>query len=106
MDIEGSEYRCLNDLINFQDKLSGAIIEFHDVDLNINLILAFIKNFNLTIAHVHANNCAPIKKNGIPLVIEITFSKYGNFENSTPALPHLFDACNDPSEEEIKINFN
>jgi len=35
IDIEGSEYRILSDLIKLSDRVEGAVIEFHDVDLNI-----------------------------------------------------------------------
>ena len=43
IDIEGSEYRVLHDLINYQNKIIGLIIEFHNVDLHIQRILNFIK---------------------------------------------------------------
>ena len=38
IDIEGEEYRLLNDLIKNSDLLSGLVIEFHYVDININKI--------------------------------------------------------------------
>ena len=56
MDIEGSEYRVLNDLIKIKKKLIGLAIEFHDVDLNIEKILSFNKKIGLKLVNVHANN--------------------------------------------------
>tara|TARA_Y100000389_G_scaffold137206_1_gene134785 strand:- start:31 stop:777 length:747 start_codon:yes stop_codon:yes gene_type:complete len=104
MDIEGSEYRCLDSIIENQSNITGAVIEFHDVDLNINRIINFIKNFNLKIAHIHANNYSLINKN-IPLIIEVTFSKNANFSKSYPILPHKYDKPNNPKEDEIKLIF-
>ena len=53
MDIEGSEYRCMDYLIKFQDKFSSVIIEFHDFDCNLEKIKLFLKEFKLEIAHIH-----------------------------------------------------
>ena len=105
MDIEGSEYRCLQDLILNQSLISGAVIEFHEVDLHLDKILKFINNFSLHIAHIHVNNFASITPKGIPLVIEITFSKYGKFLEQNPTLPHKLDKVNNIECEEIQIIF-
>ena len=43
IDIEGSEYEILEDLISFRDSINGLIIEFHDVHLHLNTIISFIK---------------------------------------------------------------
>ena len=53
IDIEGSEYRLLDEIISNQNFLSGLIIEFHDVDLNLNKINEFIENFSLSLSHIH-----------------------------------------------------
>ena len=42
IDIEGSEYRLLEELKEFQDIISGLVIEFHDIDLHIEKINNFI----------------------------------------------------------------
>lgn len=103
IDIEGSEYRLLNTLILNQDRISGLIIEFHDCDLHINSIKNFIENFSLQLVHIHANNCAPIRlDDGLPLVLELTFSKYSKVLNET-YLPHKFDMPNDKNRPEINI---
>ena len=103
IDIEGSEYRLLNTLILNQDRISGLVLEFHDCDLHINSIKSFIENFSLQLVHIHANNCAPIRlDDGLPLVLELTFSKYSKVLNET-YLPHKFDMPNDKSRPEINI---
>lgn len=105
MDIEGSEYRCLNDILLNQKRITGAVIEFHDVDLNLNKILDFVEKFDLSIAHIHANNYLPVSENNIPLILEITFSKNCEFTNNTPILPHKLDKPNNYKEKEIQIIF-
>jgi hypothetical protein len=51
IDIEGSEYRLLDDLIANENKISGLVIEFHDVDLHLGRISEFIGNFKKNIVH-------------------------------------------------------
>lgn len=103
IDIEGSEYRLLNTLILNQDRISGLVLEFHDCDLHINSIKSFIENFSLQLVHIHANNSAPIRlDDGLPLVLELTFSKYCKVLNET-FLPHKFDMPNDKNRPEINI---
>ncbi len=103
IDIEGSEYRLLHTLILNQDRISGLVLEFHDCDIHINSIITFIQNFSLQLVHIHANNYAPIRlDDGLPLVLELTFSKYSKVLNET-YLPHKFDMPNDKSRPEINI---
>ena len=103
IDIEGSEYRLLHTLILNQDRISGLVLEFHDCDLHINSIKTFIENFSLQLVHIHANNFAPIKlDDGLPLVLELTFSKYCKVFDET-CLPHKFDMPNDKNRPEINI---
>ena len=51
IDIETSEYRILDELIENQEKFTGIAIEFHDVDLHLDKILKFITSLNMTLAH-------------------------------------------------------
>ncbi len=74
MDIEGSEYRCLDALVEHQHLLTGVVIEFHDVDLHLDRIVHFIERFRLRLIHVHANNCAPVTAAGVPVALELSFS--------------------------------
>jgi hypothetical protein len=103
IDIEGSEYRLLHTLILNQDRISGLVLEFHNCDLHINSIITFIQNFSLQLVHIHANNYAPIRlDDGLPLVLELTFSKYSKVLNET-YLPHKFDMPNNKNRPEINI---
>ena len=105
MDIEGSEYRCLEAIIQNQEKICGLAIEFHDVDLHLDKINYFIKRLNLTLIHVHANNSSPVTSFGIPLVLELTFSRNCVSSPRKTSLPHKLDTPNDPRKPEILLSF-
>ena len=106
IDIEGSEYRFLDDLIQNKERISGLVIELHDCDIHLEKIEKFIRNFGLKIIHIHANNYAPIRLNdGLPLVLELTFSKYADISDLTN-LPHKLDMPNNKDKAEIALVIN
>lgn len=74
IDIEGSEYRILDQILNNANKINGLVIEFHDFDLHQKIIKNFIGGFELKLVHMHVNNFGTIDKDGVPSVVELTFS--------------------------------
>jgi len=76
IDIEGSEYRILDDLIFLKDFIDVLIIEFHDVDIHIDKIHKFVDDFSFSIAHLHVNNYSNPDIYGLPKDIEVTFQRY------------------------------
>lgn len=74
IDIEGGEYELLDEICALSKNLTGLIIEFHNVQKNLKLIESFIKKIDLVLIHTHVNNFGPIL-NGVPSVIELSFSK-------------------------------
>lgn len=104
-DIEGHEYRILNEILALQSRISGLVIEFHDCDIHRDKIENFINEFELDICHVHVNNCGPITKDAFPTTLEITFSRYIDFAGKSSQSPHLLDAPCDPKFEDIAIRF-
>lgn len=105
IDIEGSEYRILDEIIKFEKLFSGLVIEFHNVDLHLNLILEFIKKFDLKLVHIHAQNPAPVTINNIPTQLELTFAKNPNVIGDNPKIPHLLDMPANPDFKEIDLIF-
>lgn len=105
IDIEGSEYRLLNEILLYQNFLIGLIIEFHDVDLNQEKISKFINNFNLELTHIHPNNFGLKDENGDPKVIEMTFEKNPLIKEGLNQLPNDLDQPCDLKDQEIKLNF-
>ena len=113
LDIEGSEYRCLEHILAIEHRVNGLVIEFHDCDVHLAIIEEFVRRTNLRVVHVHANNYAPIRKSDqLPLVLEVTFSR--GLEGGTQAtekklpldLPHDLDMPNNPREPEIQLLFD
>ena len=103
VDIEGSEYRIIETIIAHQHRFSGIAIEFHDCDIHLDSIKSFINAINLKIVHIHANNYGAIRRSdGMPLVLEVTFSRYAHCANSTQ-LPHPLDMPNNDSCPEIEL---
>ena len=105
IDIEGSEYRILEDLIAIQDRTVGLVVEFHDVDINLLRIRDFINRYGLSLCHVHVNNISGINQ-GLPLVIECTFTRFPLGSDRVEELPHPLDAPNHPKFEEISLKFS
>ena len=105
LDIEGSEYRILDDIIDLQDLFSGIIIEFHDIDLHQEKILKFVKNIDMHLVHIHPNNYGGVDKNNDPKVIEITFSKSPKIISERVILPNILDKPNDKKIQDLKLKF-
>ena len=101
IDIEGAEYRLLDQLIEIQNSIISLVIEFHDVDVNLDKIISFSKNFPLPIINLNVNNNGLIASNHLPTVIEITYAqpdKKNKFSDQ--------NSMNNIGLEEISLNFD
>lgn len=106
MDIEGSEYRVLNDLLKCSSNVSGLVVEFHDVDLHEEKILNFLKEFPLTLIHIHSNNCDQLVDScGDPITLELTFSAFPTEVSPQPSIPHFLDQENCPRQRNLPLEF-
>jgi len=106
IDIEGAEYRILNQLIAHAHRIQGVVMEFHDCDLHLDKIESFIETFPLKPVHIHANNYAPVSPDAnLPLVLEITFSKHAELDN-IEIERHVADMPNNPEAPEILIAYS
>ena len=105
IDIEGMEYRLLNELILFSKIIEGIVIEFHDVDLHLEKIEKFIEKFPLNLVHTHCNNFSLINKENIPLVIECSFSREKTSDSLANKFPNLLDMPNDSGNKEYILRF-
>lgn len=112
IDIEGSEYRVLPDIIARQDAISGFVIEFHDVDLHVDRISHFIADAApwFYVEHLHINNYGALAPNGLPTAIEMSFGRVNQAagDNNAAAtaypLPGL-DVSNNPEAADIAFTF-
>ena len=106
IDIEGSEHRILNELIEFKDKIIGVVIEFHDIDLHKDKIINFIEKTNLNVTHIHPNNNSILDNFNNPTTIEMTFEKSPEIDNNFELiLPHKLDQKCNPKLNDCKIYF-
>ena len=106
IDIEGAEYRILNYLIKNSNRIEGLVIEFHNVDVNLELILNFIKEFKLKLIHIHGNNWSTYGENNIPSSIELSFAKDPIEIGKNVIFPHELDQKNNPNLKEIELLFS
>ena len=97
IDIEGSEYRILNDLLKLQKKICGIIIELHNIDL------FFHKINKLKLTHIHANNVEIF--HGSCNIIELTFAKSPEIIKTKIKFPNKLDQPNIKNLPEIKLFF-
>lgn len=77
IDIEGGEYRVVDDLLDKIEHINGLVIEFHDVGvLRATFIESIVKlKRHFYIVHIHINNAGGLWVDGFPDALEITFSK-------------------------------
>jgi len=107
-DIEGAEYGILDDIIRQADRLTGLVIEFHDMWSHMNEITNFIGKLPLRLIHFHANTWGYIEagKQKIPSVIELTFTASKNVSYDVRlVIPHELDMPNNPNAQELAIIF-
>ena len=106
IDIEGSEYQILDQLVAMSHQITGLVIEFHEVDIYIDKIESFVNKFPLNLCHMHCNNYAPLTESSIPPSIEATFTKFGLEYNYVESLPNPIDQPNKKDKEDYPISFS
>ena len=76
MDIEGAEFKVLNEINNIKENIIGLAVEFHDINSKSKEFNTIIDGLRKTfhIAHIHGNNYSEINsKSNFPSSVEITF---------------------------------
>jgi hypothetical protein len=106
VDVEGWEYRLLDELIHNADLVTGLAIEFHDVDLHIDRLQDFVSRFPLTLVHTHCNNFVIRNDKGTPLGIECTFTASKAGEEFVSSLPGDLDMPNNARKEDYQLIFS
>lgn len=110
-DIEDGEYQILESLINNSHKITGLVIEFHNISIpnRFNELTNFIAKFDLRLIHTHINNYTYIIDDNTYYVdvMELSFSssKENTKLSNNIVLPHKFDMVNNPNDEEFSITF-
>ena len=110
VDIEGDEYQIIEDLVQLADRVSGMVVEFHEITRNRTSFLESIHSLQMVydIVHFHANNFAPIAPDGLPDTLELTFVRKSDIDCSERRL-HLplpqLDSPNNPCKTDYHITF-
>lgn len=106
MDIEGNEYRVLDSVVANSARLTGLVIEFHDCDLHLDRFRRFVEALDMPIVHIHANNFAPVcNRTGVPLILEVTFSRHARPEAVDKVYPCALDMPCAADRDEFILDF-
>lgn len=103
IDIEGSEYRILDTISKFEDKIEGLVVEFHDYDLHKKKIQGFISKFSLKLVYVSVNEVGNFNINNFPLVIEASFSRKPEIESKAFST-HKLDRPSNAKNELVSLD--
>ena len=76
IDIEGDEYKIIEDLFLVCHKICGLVIEFHNAGTHSSKFKELIISLNefLILDHLHVNNYDGVTATGFPEVVELSFS--------------------------------
>jgi hypothetical protein len=113
MDIEGSEYEIVPDIIKNQERIRCLVTEFHFLDQRTEEFNRVIHSLgrHFSIIHIHGNNIAPYDKaNDFPVTIEISWvNKHileGELATSTLSYPREgLDIPNTVSRPDYELRF-
>ena len=75
MDIEGSEYRVIDHILTYADRIIGMVVEFHDINILEEKFFEAVRKISAeyNIIHIHGNNYGGLGPSGMPNVLEMTF---------------------------------
>lgn len=87
-DIEGGEYRILDQIVKHKDRFTGIAMEFHDVDLHRERIDRFLADMNgFSVIALHPNNFGGVDRGGDPLVFELAMARNELLDTDSSAEP-------------------
>lgn len=111
MDIEGDEYKVIDDILLYQKNIYVLLIEFHNTDKKRDIFEKNIKKIqeNFNIVHVHGNNYGKISHDGLPETLEISFLNKASFQFSELKRDTLpiegLDFPNNPEKADYQLKF-
>jgi Methyltransferase FkbM domain len=108
VDIEGWEYRILDQIVAHRAKIVGIVMEIHDLDLHrarVDQFLAAMTGF--TITHLTPNNFGGVDAERDPIVIEISLMHDAFIDAAREGYPVIEPQHirNDPNREVIGLAF-
>jgi hypothetical protein len=109
MDIEGSEYAVMPDVLRHAARVNAIAIEFHAINAHRREFIEAMAQLQTVfeLVHLHANNYEGAAPDGLPDVLELTFVKVTGVRaaprRTTLPLPGL-DAPNHPTRPDFTIS--
>ena len=110
IDIEGDEYKIIEDLVAHSSHVVGMVIEFHSTNALRPLFVRSVQSLQRVyeIVHLHANNFASIGDDGLPNALEITLirkSKLMSLDRRRRLPIPLLDSPNNPLKSDYWMDF-
>jgi hypothetical protein len=113
MDIEGSEYEIIDDLIANADKINVIAAEFHFLDSKNAQFNTFFDKVlqHFHVVHIHGNNFGAYRSSiDFPETVEITLVNRKLLEDVEPSTKNYpvtgLDFPNNPKKDDYKLTFN
>jgi hypothetical protein len=110
IDIEGSEYEIIQQILHHSDQVILLVIEFHDITDNMLIFeqcLSLLK-MKYSLIHSHINNYGHVDENLIPQICEFTFIHKAHFHENRKVdkLPREgLDSPTTPFRPDFQISF-
>jgi hypothetical protein len=111
IDIESDEYRIIEDVCRYSEKILLLIMEFHETERReqeFSNSISRLKEF-FDLVHTHGNNFDFVADNGIPNVVELTFVNRNVFKGEYEKIEKLplskIDFPCNPGKADIDLNF-
>lgn len=108
MDIEGSEYGVLSQIAERAERLTGIVIEFHDIGSGIDRFLGSLSELSSSfdVIHIHGNNYDSfLPEINFPNVIELTLSRKGFHSSQISCLNAPISGLDSPNNPKSKDYF-
>jgi hypothetical protein len=107
VDIEGSEFRILDDVLANADRFTAMVFEFHDIDLHRARLARFIEGLkDFTILDANGNNYGGTDAQGDPLVIEMSLVRSSYLVPASGDVALIGGAVrNDPRQAPILLSY-
>ena len=111
-DIDGDEYKIVDEILSHSAKIKMLIFEFHLIDNNeenfYNSIKKILSKFD--IIHIHGNNHFSKLESGLPLILEITLINKKFTPNNPDYISNFpvegLDYPNNPFKEDLVFSFS
>jgi len=113
IDIEGAEYRILDQIVEHRNRFCGIVMELHEIDVHQEKIEQFLKAMDeqFLLCHFHANNCTTYGPDDFSIVVEISLMNRKLLEPGEKLVEHALpiaglDAKNMPNAPDIIVRFD